>query len=75
MGEDAAAERDAPRNIASVRPISWMIGAPSMPPAADSSASTTALARQCTRHRPDRPIAIRSSREVESDSWDMSQPI
>jgi hypothetical protein len=44
-----------------LRPISWNSGLSSSPPAADSMASSTALAMQCTTHSPDNAIAARSS--------------
>ena len=59
----------APRIIASVSPTSWMIGC------AEEAARPTRAARagprsrtQCTTHRPDRPIAIRSSRAMVADA-------
>src|SRR4051794_18235866 len=41
------------------------MGLPRKPPADARSPSSTAVAMQCTRHRPDRVIAIRSSRELD----------
>src|SRR5688572_6115358 len=55
----------APMIIASTRPISWIQWAPKMPPALATRASRTEVARQCTMHSPDSPMAKRSRREVE----------
>src|SRR5213075_3554502 len=60
-----------PINIAIDRPTSWIHGEPNMPPALATSANSTDVARQCTRHSPDRPIAIRSSRLVGIASKDI----
>src|SRR3954452_8433655 len=63
---------NAPMIIASVSPTSWIIGRPRNPPADASNPRRTAVATQCTMQRPDRPIAIRSSREVSIDNWRMA---
>src|SRR6478609_9224586 len=49
-----------------------MIGRPRNPLADANNPRRTAVPTQCTRHRPDRPIAIRSSREVSIDIWRMT---
>ena len=65
MAQPAAAERDRRQHRSRARGRSrGSAGASSSPPAEASSVSSTDVARQWTRHRPDRPIATRSSHDL-----------